>query len=219
MLVSAYYYLTIVSCIYHREIVLWRHELPGQHTPAARPDSGGHAEGARPDAGPGRTTAQREPEARGAHRGAPGVTSFDQISRLVSFLGGRFVIEMKEAPAAQLLLLAGRIARRKRKREAGQQGTRGSGKGLHMPTTLGVWMNGQRVGTWSVVRGTHRLQYDAGWVDSPAGRVLSLHFLSLRATSRSVVTRSRTTSTISCRTAMRSAPASARDSPRRQPRR
>ena len=43
-----------------------------------------------------------------------------------------------------------------------------------MPTTLGVWMNGQRVGTWSVVRGTHRLQYDAGWVDSPAGRVLSL---------------------------------------------
>jgi serine/threonine-protein kinase HipA len=35
-------------------------------------------------------------------------------------------------------------------------------------------MNGQRVGTWSVVRGTHRLQYDAGWVDSPAGRVLSL---------------------------------------------
>ena len=43
-----------------------------------------------------------------------------------------------------------------------------------MPTTLGVWMNGQRVGTWSVVRGTHRLQYDAGWVDSLAGRGLSL---------------------------------------------
>ena len=29
---------------------------------------------------------------------AAGVTSFNQISRLVSFLGGRFVIEMKDAP-------------------------------------------------------------------------------------------------------------------------
>ncbi len=33
--------------------------------------------------------------------GAPEVTSFDQISRLIAMLGGRFVIEMKEAPAAQ----------------------------------------------------------------------------------------------------------------------
>jgi len=33
--------------------------------------------------------------------GAPGVTSFHQISRLVSFLGGRFVIEMKDAPAGK----------------------------------------------------------------------------------------------------------------------
>jgi HTH-type transcriptional regulator/antitoxin HipB len=30
---------------------------------------------------------------------APGVTSFDQISRLVASLGGRFVIEMKDVPA------------------------------------------------------------------------------------------------------------------------
>jgi serine/threonine-protein kinase HipA len=44
-----------------------------------------------------------------------------------------------------------------------------------MPTsTLGIWMNGLRVGTWSVVRGTHRLQYDPDWVESPAGRALSL---------------------------------------------
>jgi serine/threonine-protein kinase HipA len=43
-----------------------------------------------------------------------------------------------------------------------------------MPSTLGIWMNGQRVGTWTQARGTHVLQYDPTWVDSPAGRVLSL---------------------------------------------
>ncbi len=43
-----------------------------------------------------------------------------------------------------------------------------------MPTTLGIWMNGLRVGAWSVVRGSHRLQYDPDWVESPAGRALSL---------------------------------------------
>jgi serine/threonine-protein kinase HipA len=43
-----------------------------------------------------------------------------------------------------------------------------------MPSILGIWMNGLRVGTWSVVRGTHRLQYDPDWVESPAGRALSL---------------------------------------------
>lgn len=30
--------------------------------------------------------------------GTAGVTSFNQISRLVSLLGGRFVVEMKDAP-------------------------------------------------------------------------------------------------------------------------
>lgn len=39
---------------------------------------------------------------------------------------------------------------------------------------LTVWMNGLRVGTWSVVRGAHKLEYDPAWVDSPAGRPLSL---------------------------------------------
>ncbi|MFT3784182.1 MAG: type II toxin-antitoxin system HipA family toxin [Nibricoccus sp.] len=35
-------------------------------------------------------------------------------------------------------------------------------------------MNGLRVGTWSVTRGVHRLEYDSAWVDSPAARPLSL---------------------------------------------
>jgi serine/threonine-protein kinase HipA len=39
---------------------------------------------------------------------------------------------------------------------------------------LAVWANGERVGTWSVVHGEHRLQYEPGWVTSPAGRQLSL---------------------------------------------
>ena len=41
-------------------------------------------------------------------------------------------------------------------------------------STLAVWMNGLRVGTWTQVRGTHQLQYDPTWVASPAGRPLSL---------------------------------------------
>ena len=41
-------------------------------------------------------------------------------------------------------------------------------------STLGIWMNGLRVGTWTRARGSHTLQYDPAWVDSPAGRVLSL---------------------------------------------
>jgi serine/threonine-protein kinase HipA len=40
--------------------------------------------------------------------------------------------------------------------------------------TLTIWMNGRRVGTWTQARGTHMLQYDPTWVDSPAARVLSL---------------------------------------------
>jgi SOS-response transcriptional repressor LexA len=60
---------------------------------------------------------------RVAHiEGAPGVTSFDQISRLVSFLGGRFVIEMKEAPAAQAAAPRRANSPKKRKREAGPTG-------------------------------------------------------------------------------------------------
>ncbi|WP_404425929.1 type II toxin-antitoxin system HipA family toxin [Nibricoccus sp. IMCC34717] len=35
-------------------------------------------------------------------------------------------------------------------------------------------MNGLRVGTWSVTRGIHVLTYDSAWVESPAGRPLSL---------------------------------------------
>ena len=41
-------------------------------------------------------------------------------------------------------------------------------------STLAVWANGERVGTWSVVRGEHRLAYALGWIASPAGRPLSL---------------------------------------------
>ncbi|MBX3587840.1 MAG: type II toxin-antitoxin system HipA family toxin [Ramlibacter sp.] len=39
---------------------------------------------------------------------------------------------------------------------------------------LGVWINGQRVGVWSVADAEHRFQYDAEWLASPAGRWLSL---------------------------------------------
>ena len=35
-------------------------------------------------------------------------------------------------------------------------------------------MNGLRVGTWSVRRGVHVLEYDLTWINSPAGRPLSL---------------------------------------------
>src|SRR6266849_2597017 len=64
---------------------------------------------------------------------APGVTSFDQISRLVAALSpkhlkgiGRPLIMPKSA-------------------------------------TLAIWMNGIRVGTWAQIRGTHVLQYDPAW--------------------------------------------------------
>lgn len=40
---------------------------------------------------------------------------------------------------------------------------------------LGVWMNGERVGTWRVsARGDHELHYDLDWVKSPLGRPLSI---------------------------------------------
>jgi serine/threonine-protein kinase HipA len=41
-------------------------------------------------------------------------------------------------------------------------------------STLAIWMNGLRVGTWTQAGGTNLLQYDAVWAGSPAGRVLSL---------------------------------------------
>ncbi len=40
--------------------------------------------------------------------------------------------------------------------------------------TLGVWMNGLRVADWTQSRGTNVLTYDPAWVQSPAGRALSL---------------------------------------------
>lgn len=43
------------------------------------------------------------------------------------------------------------------------------------PRHLVVWMNGQRVGEWSVLAGgEHQFQYDAKWRESDAARVLSL---------------------------------------------
>ena len=39
---------------------------------------------------------------------------------------------------------------------------------------LAVWTNGERVGTWSLIDGEHRLQYADSWPTSPAARSLSL---------------------------------------------
>lgn len=39
---------------------------------------------------------------------------------------------------------------------------------------LGVWMNGLRVGTWTVSGGGHEFSYDLGWLNHPAARPLSL---------------------------------------------
>lgn len=43
-----------------------------------------------------------------------------------------------------------------------------------MSARLGLWMNGERVGTWSVERDTHCLSYDKAWLASPRRRSLSL---------------------------------------------
>jgi len=40
--------------------------------------------------------------------------------------------------------------------------------------TLAIWMNGQRVGVWTKLRGNHVLRYDPNWVRAPEGRILSL---------------------------------------------
>jgi serine/threonine-protein kinase HipA len=39
---------------------------------------------------------------------------------------------------------------------------------------LALWMNGERVGTWSVSPAGDELSYDTGWLDSPQARPLSL---------------------------------------------
>lgn len=39
---------------------------------------------------------------------------------------------------------------------------------------LAVWMNGERVGTWSVSQGKDQLQYEDSWLQSPQARPLSL---------------------------------------------
>ena len=39
---------------------------------------------------------------------------------------------------------------------------------------LDAWMNGERVGTWIVERGTHSFRYDPAWSESPRRRSLSL---------------------------------------------
>jgi len=41
-------------------------------------------------------------------------------------------------------------------------------------SALTLWMNGLRVGTWSILRNLHVLAYDPAWIESPAGRPLSL---------------------------------------------
>lgn len=40
--------------------------------------------------------------------------------------------------------------------------------------SLAVWMNGERVGTWTFARGHHAFRYDHAWLESPARRPLSL---------------------------------------------
>lgn len=39
---------------------------------------------------------------------------------------------------------------------------------------LVLWMNGERVGTWTVAPGKDQLQYDDSWLQSPQARPLSL---------------------------------------------
>lgn len=39
---------------------------------------------------------------------------------------------------------------------------------------LVLWMNGEKVGTWSVSQGRHQLQYEDSWLQSPQARPLSL---------------------------------------------
>jgi HTH-type transcriptional regulator/antitoxin HipB len=50
---------------------------------------------------------------------APGVTSFDQIARLVAALGGRLVIEMRDTPPSATTIAAKGRARKAAKPAAG----------------------------------------------------------------------------------------------------
>lgn len=43
-----------------------------------------------------------------------------------------------------------------------------------MVSALAIWMNGERVGTWTVRGSTHTLQYEPSWLDAPHRRSLSL---------------------------------------------
>lgn len=45
---------------------------------------------------------------------------------------------------------------------------------VSMMNRLALWMNGERVGTWSVSQGRHQLQYEDSWLQSPQARPLSL---------------------------------------------
>ncbi|MHB8876628.1 MAG: type II toxin-antitoxin system HipA family toxin [Myxococcaceae bacterium] len=40
--------------------------------------------------------------------------------------------------------------------------------------SLDAWMNGERVGRWTLARGEHRFEYDPAWLTSPHARPLSL---------------------------------------------
>jgi len=40
--------------------------------------------------------------------------------------------------------------------------------------SLAVWMNGERVSTWTAVQGKDQLPYDDSWLQSPRARPLSL---------------------------------------------
>ena len=42
------------------------------------------------------------------------------------------------------------------------------------PSLLAIWVNGVLAGTWWLQAGEHRFQYAEGWIDSAAGRRLSL---------------------------------------------
>ena len=47
-------------------------------------------------------------------------------------------------------------------------------RGASTNGTLDVWANGNLVGQWELVSGEHRFTYTEAWVNSPAGRPLSL---------------------------------------------
>jgi HipA-like protein len=95
---------------------------------------------------------------------APGRASFDQLSRIVAALGGRLAIEDVSANAS---------AGHRKKSTKATRSERATGN-VAATSSLTVWMNGLRLGTWSIVRHVHVLKYDPAWIESPAGRPLSL---------------------------------------------